>query len=453
MHYCNVIYQICSAKRIFSRKGRLLIQPQALLLCIATSLGASTATIAETTLSGGPLPGANGLMPVDISATGSEDMQSQGSPQDYQAHIESLEGEFGPYHNQLSEHLVGLGLSQQANGEHESAVGTFSRAMHVSRINGGLYSLNQVPILERLIESYVAQGQWEDASNSHEYLYWLHRRNYGENDPRMLPAIEKMSKWHLQAYSLNIGSGLFHHLINAHNLFNLAVNIIDGSPEEKFDENEARLVNALRGLTVSNYYLATFQASSLSRKSRMGGEKPTQDDQIRLEQYIMNSYSSGKKAILRIQDVYASNPDSYPTGALEAQVELADWHLLFNRWHTAMDIYQETYDAMAQDPSTEAKAKELFSKPVALPDMPLLNTKVDNNQLSDEYVLVHFDVSANGRARNIEIVESNPPENVRNRSKVRKALKYAKFRPRFEGGVPVITQKLTHRYVFPPRGH
>jgi hypothetical protein len=394
---------------------------------------------------------ANGLAP--NSHFDSTEQPASRSASEYQMHIESLEGEHGPYHNQLSEHLVGLGIAQQNNGDHENAIDTFSRAMHVNRINSGLYSLSQVPILERLIESHIAQGQWEDASNSHEYLYWLHRRNFGENDPRMLPAIEKMSKWHLQAYSLNVGSGLFHHLINAHNLYSLAVNIIDHFDGED-EEHEERLINALRGITVSNYYLATFQASSLSRSNQqMIGEKPTQDDQIRLEQYIMNSYSSGKKAIKRIHDVYASNPDAYPTGAVEAQVELADWHLLFNRWHTAMDMYQQAYDNLAQNPETESKAKELFSKPVALPDMPLLNTKVDNSNLNNEYVLVNFDVSANGRARNIEIVESNPPENVRNRSKVRKSLKYAKFRPRFEGGVPVITQNLTHRYVFPPKGH
>jgi len=361
--------------------------------------------------------------------------------------IAELEQEHGPYHGGLSQHLTSLGINYQTRGRHDEASEVFRRAMHVNRISEGLYSLNQVPILERLIESNVASGDWESASESHQYLYWLHRRNYGAEDPRMLPIITKLSNWHLNAYALDVGAGLFQHLINAHNLYSLAVNIIDRT----YGQNDIRLVGALKGLTVSNYYLATYQASAARQsdfESGYGSAKANADEKARLDQYILNSFSSGKRAINRIRHVYATNPETEAKAEIQAQIQLADWNLLFNRWHTAIDMYQHAYDTLATAPNSQQTTTEFFGKPVALPDMPLLKGNLDTTNDANEFVLVSFDVTQHGRARNIEIIEAFPEDNVRNRSRVRKALKVAKFRPRFENGAPTTTEKMTHRYVF-----
>jgi len=382
-----------------------------------------------------------------LDNSNAEVVLSDDEEDDFLNAIADLEQLHGPYHSGLSQHLTGLGVNYQARGMHDEAAETFRRAMHVNRISEGLYSLNQVPILERLIESNVASGDWEGASESHQYLYWLHRRNFGAEDPRMLPIITKLSNWHLNAYALDVGAGLFQHLINAHNLYSLAVNIID----QTYGQSDIRLVGVLRGLTVSNYYLATYQASSARKSdfnSGYGSAKANADEKARLDQYILNSYSSGKRAINRIRHVYASNPDAANAAEVQAQIQLADWNLLFNRWHTAIDMYQQAYDTLAASPEGTASTQEFFGKPVALPDLPLLKGNLDTTNDANEFVLVSFDVTRHGRARNIEILEAAPEDSVRNRSRVRKALKVAKFRPRFENGAPATTEKITQRYVF-----
>lgn len=388
------------------------------------------------------------LAPHSILDSGNtETILSDNEEDDFLDAISELEQLHGPYHGDLSQYLTGLGINYQARGKHDQAAEVFRRAMHVSRISEGLYSLNQVPILERLIESNVASGDWESASESHQYLYWLHRRNFGAEDPRMLPIITKLSNWHLNAYALDVGAGLFQHLINAHNLYTMAVSIID----QTYGQSDIRLVGALRGLTVSNYYLATYQTSSARQtdfNSGYGSAKANADEKARLDQYILNSYSSGKRAINRIRHVYASNPEAADTAEVKAQIQLADWNLLFNRWHTAIDMYQQAYDTLAAAPNGSTTTSEYFGRPVALPDLPLLKGNLDTTNDANEFVLVSFDVTQHGRARNIEILEANPEDSVRNRSRVRKALKVAKFRPRFENGSPITTEKMTHRYVF-----
>ncbi len=369
------------------------------------------------------------------------------SPEDYISAIEQIEADEGAYGSQLPQHLMGLGLNLQEQGDHQEAIDLFKRAIHVTRINEGLYNLNQVPMLERLIESHVARGEWEDANDRHQYLYWLHRRNYGDDDPRMLPVIDKLSSWHLNAYALDASAGLFHHLINAHNLFKLAVDIIDTN----YGSHDLRLIDALRGLTVSNYYLATYQAKSSKgfQMTTNASSGPSAEERARLDQYIINSYSSGKKAITRMVDVYANNPESPPAATVKAKVELGDWYLLFNKWHSALNIYQEAYDTLIAQNASEKEIKRLFGKPIALPDLPLIDTQLPNHEEDPSYVLVRFNVTPYGRARNIEILESNPPDKVRIRSRVRKSLKVAKFRPRFENGAPALTENLVHRYLFP----
>lgn len=367
--------------------------------------------------------------------------------ENYHDAIAEIEQAYGPYDSNLPQHLMSLGLIYQGGGQHDEAAEVFERAMHVQRIGGGLYDLNQVPILEKLIETNVARGSWEDASNNHQHLYWLHKRNFGEDDPRMLPVIDKLSNWHLNAYAVDTNSGLFQHLISAHNLFSMAVSIIDTN----FGGSDLRLVNALRGLTISNYYLATFNIGSKSSsfESSFGDQNASNNEKAQLQQYIINSYNSGKKAIHRMMEVYSGNPDSPATAKVSTQIELGDWNLLFGRWHSAMDIYQEAYNELAASEETSRFTEEFFGHPKALPDLPFLKGNLDTIDNGMAYVLVNFAVSEHGRAKNIEILESFPEDNVRIRSRVKKSLRAAKFRPRFADGLPAETAGLTHRYVFP----
>lgn len=367
------------------------------------------------------------------------------SLQDYQTEIDRVELEQGAYGSLLSEHLVGLGLTHQKQGQHEEAIEAFKRAMHINRINEGLYSLGQVPMLERMIESHIAKGQWEKANDRHHYLFWLHKRNFGASDPRMLPVIDKLSNWHLNSYALDMGSGLLNHLVSAHKLYNLAVNIIDSN----YGQHDLRLINALKGLTVSNYYLATYKKSEAKPafQVKTGADPSEAEAKAQLEQYINNSYNSGKRAIRRMVNVYANNPESPPWAEAKAKVELGDWYLLFNKWQSAMNMYQESHDSLIASNINQKEVDALFGYPVALPDLPLIDSTVVKDE-EQSYVLVSFNVTPYGRVTNVKILDSKPQKNVRMRSQVRKALKVAKFRPRFENGAPALTENVTHRYLF-----
>ncbi len=358
--------------------------------------------------------------------------------------IELLESSRGPYDAALSEQLVSLGVGYQQQGQHELAIEAFKRAMHIDRIHEGLYNLNQAPVFERLIESYVALGDWDEANDRHHHLYWLHRRNFGKDDPRMLPVLDKLSNWHINAFTTK-GNVYYDHLINAQSIYNMAVEIID----DHYGTYDLRLIDELRGVVLSNYYLARFATEQPYAGSAFNVSTTNNyaEKKEQLARYVQNSYYSGKKAIDRMMSIYQHNPESKPTEATKARVELGDWYMLFNRPQSALEEYQSAYNEATSHSDSEALT--LFDHPVALPAIPNLETKVLDNNAPHAYVLVGFDVSKSGRAYNIEILEAHPEDNNRIQNQVRQSLKAAKFRPRFENGEPVATAQLRQRYIFP----
>ncbi|MEX2962620.1 energy transducer TonB [Microbulbifer sp. TYP-18] len=364
----------------------------------------------------------------------------------YRERIEQIEAEYGAYGAGMDEELLGLGTALQRSGAHQEAIREFRRAMLINRVNGGLYSLNQVAMIERMIESQIALDQWEDANDNHQYLYWLYVRNYGENDPRMLPVIDNLSRWHLQAYVEEKGGTMSEHLISATNLYSLAVDIITNN----FGANDLRLVDALRGLKVTNYYLSTYdgepQEPVVIKTSFSGASEPQPQLRSQLDHYRFNSFASGKKAIARIVDVYQKNPQSPPAASAKAKVELGDWYMMFNKWHSAKKTYGEAYQALWDNGASNQEIEEIFGRPTALPSLPMLDE--DRRLLSESYVTVSYDVTAFGKARNIKILHARPSDRVSIRSRVRNALKRAKFRPRFEQGEPVDTKGIVQRFVF-----
>lgn len=363
----------------------------------------------------------------------------------YRERIEELEAENGAYGAGIDEELLGLGRALQQAGAHREAIDEFRRAMLIKRVNEGLYSLNQAPMIERMIESQIVLNQWEEANDNHQYLFWLHARNYGRDDPRMLPIINQLSRWHLQAYTEEKGGTLFDHLIQATNLYALAVDIIT----KNFGGSDLRLVEALRGLKATNYYLATYAGEpqpAVVINSNFGGGDPDAQRRAQLDHYRMNSFSSGRNAITRIVDVYEKNPASPPAASAKAKVELGDWYMMFNKWHSARKTYGDAYQALWDNGATNQEIDDIFGRPAALPALPLLDE--DRESLSGSYVMVSYDVTAFGKARNIRILDAQPSDKVSIRSRVRDVLRRAKFRPRFENGEPVETTGIVQRFVF-----
>lgn len=391
--------------------------------------------------------------PADTAATEPAPAAAEPAPEPptpeqsrYLQAVEAREAEGGAYDAGLAESLVGLGVAYQQGGRHAEAVASLNRAAHITRVNDGLYSAADLPILERLIESYSALGEWQAVGSSYHQMFEIHRRNYGENDTRLLPALQKLSAWHLRAYLDEIGEQPFNHLLAARGLYDSSLGILQTTPAAAAD---SRLPDTLRERAIVDYYLAAYTPEDAAEISFEAGP---QNAMNLPPNYVLNGFTSGREALERVVELRRADPASSPLKQGEAIAELGDWHQLFNRRQTALELYREAHAVAA--PGAQADAApllELFGQPRALPVLPRGIEQLAESAGSvepDAVITVAFAVNERGLAEDIQVLESTPPAADSQISKLRKRLRATRFRPRFEAGMPVSTAGLTYRYRY-----
>ena len=377
--------------------------------------------------------------------------EQQQTLQHYEKLAKELESSGGVYDTRLSEVLSGLGNTYQASGRHAEAIDLFERALHINRVNDGLYSLSQVAMLEKLIESNTALKDWQALDRNYHNLYWINQRHYGENSPDLLPVIERLGRWHLLAYEKAPGAESFSHLVNAELLYNRAVDII----EMEGGAHDIRLINALYGIALTNYQIAARVSSSEDFDDIRAGYRDANrtrrmlQEQRAREDLVMQSYARGKEAMNQVIEIHANNPILPLDTQAMAMTHLGDWYLLFNKRDSAATTYEQAYRLMENDGMSKADIDRLFGQPRTLPAIRLpLQLEPEVVPENPAYVLASFDVSPSGKAQNIQIIESMPEDNVSYLRKAKRSIAATRFRPRYENGKPVLTTGVSLRYVF-----
>ena len=84
----------------------------------------------------------------------------------YEVAIEEIESQDGAYGSRLTQELMNLGSIYQEYGRHDEAIKFLKRSAHLNRINDGLYSTTQIPIIRKLIISLKEKKQWSLISGS-----------------------------------------------------------------------------------------------------------------------------------------------------------------------------------------------------------------------------------------------------------------------------------------------
>jgi tetratricopeptide (TPR) repeat protein len=140
--------------------------------------------------------------------------------------VRELEAEYGAYDQRVGEQLLGLGVAYTGAGQHPEAIDALRRALQINRINEGLYSLNQLPIIDLIMENQRATRRWRDLADSYDLLAWVCRRNYAPDDPRLLPILKRLRAWHINAYNLDTGRALTQHFNAALALYQQGIDII-----------------------------------------------------------------------------------------------------------------------------------------------------------------------------------------------------------------------------------
>ncbi|MFM1897620.1 MAG: hypothetical protein RLZZ385_2694 [Pseudomonadota bacterium] len=429
------------------------------------TLPAATESIDAYLIFDRPLRLDDGLDPVQASegrgaamtAPESEDLLLQRIAEigSHQAAITELELAGGAWNASLAEELTAMGGLYQAQGTHVEAIGTLSRAMQINRINHGLDSLQQVPVVEKLIDSYLAQGEWGKADQYQSYLYYVQRKAFGNDDPRMIPVLNSLARWNLQLFQVGYGEALGLRLSNAYTLFKAASQIVN----VHFGSDDERYVSYLKEMA-SSAYLVSRNQGLMEEASRpeyrsvqaMYAERMRQIDPIHAQ-----GYREGEEALRQIVEHYERRQGNARQHA-QALAELGDWYLIFERRRAAADQYRLAYELLSEQAQGQQLIDELFGHVVPLPAFsgsveemafnPVV-PETEGRELRSGYADVAVEVNDYGLVSNVDVLSAEiTEEDARVHTLLRRKVRSSVFRPKLENGEMVRSVDNRFRYHY-----
>jgi tetratricopeptide (TPR) repeat protein len=402
------------------------------------------------------------------------------------AAIEAQEAPGDSWRPEIAESLLALGQALQAAGEHAEALTELERSVHISRINHGLFSQQQLPAILLQVDSHLALEQWDDADSLRQYAFYVQSRAARDADPSLIPALIDYAGWQLEAFAQRRGVMPAARLLDAYQLYAVALSIVD----QHDSTLEYPTEQYLHQLAYISWLMHRTRA--LNRSELVYSDERRVDD-MWAESLISQKYKTRSSAAMRGQyaleeiiAIRAGHMESAPAGTAaraelarqyaEAVLDLGDWHLLLDRRQQSAAVYRQAWNIIAEE--SPAATEDIFEKVVLIPSFERRITtseprpsgqapqsatafapqyvQAEAADVSAEtalrrqraYVTMEFDINRFGRAMNVSIVETSPPdENVMSRRLV-SALRDSRLRPRIRDGQPTQVTGLVYRFPY-----
>ncbi len=363
----------------------------------------------------------------------------------------------------LVEPLTSLAGLYRETDDLAFALPRLEQAVQILRINRGLHTLDQVPLVREIIRLEREIGDAEAAWERREDLLALLRRY--PNDLRVVPVLRELGDEQMEIldefldhekppevvlgcfyqerasadagdcqagsrrtvvqgmlaeaqrnYAEAIGVLLSHGLYGSEELRELELDLLRGVDVLRtlYDSGRsypppmvpkflgASSVEPWRSRIAPIAELAQWRArsSGTARPFDAGNAAST-------HARLMSPYHRGRESLGRLHqyDVMSGRPLVSQAGSL---VQLADWDLLYSRNGRAVDAHVEVYEMLAESGVPDASIEGLFAPPtpVVLPAFNPNPLAKDETREAAGYVDVAFEITRYGRARAVEIRDS-----------------------------------------------
>jgi hypothetical protein len=355
------------------------------------------------------------------------------------AAILEAQSEDGPHAKQLIELFTALGLEYLESGNHVLAVAAIDQAQTVVRANYGLRSLEQVSLLRQRIIAEEARRNFKEAWQLEKELLDLARANPGDRraaevfreigDKRM----QVLERYLVGEYPPQVILGCYYT-----RLYRL--------PDQPDRSCTAGSRRAAARAILEDAQLQYGEAIEVLARG-----EPVPNDELReLELALITSsyrygvYRTGRNSIARLI-AYEAAQSQAPLSRAAAQLQLADWDLLFEQSQQALHGYERVYASLAAE-VPETALDELFSPevPVVLPTF--LPTALHSEEAqSTGFVDVAFEITRLGASRRIEILAKTNASTVA-AQRLTKLIERTRFRPRVTEGEFARASRVVVRY-------
>lgn len=358
--------------------------------------------------------------------------------------IAEIEQQSSRYDPSLVVPLTLQGDALAGAAKYAPAIAAYQQARHITRITHGLHSTDQIGIVYREADTLEAMGKFDKANELEDYAFETLQRKYGPFGPELVPGLFHLAEWYERTGNLYTARALYQRAVQI-----LAT--VNG-------ENDPSLIPALRGLanTYRDEKLPPFRIPSADPEHEIGtlagAAAPVSAERV----IIVNRFAEGGAALSNIVRIIQADPNAKPLDRALAEIDLADWYLLFDKQAQAIPVYLHARQLMHdQAGMNEEQIAVYFGQPTLLyrpiPVNPPAPPPALRTNAADGYVAIGYTVTEGGTVTDIKIIESHPDELMD--IKVKRGMRVARFRPRFEGdnAVASFNQVYRHTFVYYPR--
>ncbi|MBL1433238.1 MAG: hypothetical protein COB94_007335 [Gammaproteobacteria bacterium] len=312
----------------------------------------------------------------------------------YRRNITMIELHEGQYSEQLIESLAALGHVYEALERNLEAIKIYQRVQHLVHRKEGVYSLEQLSLLDQMVVNYRKLRNFTEADRAQKLRFKISQ--YHSNDvTASLNAQYELADWYVESGQYNL----------AVKSYKRSIRLI----ENEYGDNDVRLLRPLRGLARAAPSYESFNGRS-------------------------------NKALKRAQKVLSNNPQAKSDEVALTLVGLADFYMLTNKQQLATDNYLGAWQALSEE-SSELIKQEFFGVPIKLTnDTLLINRGIISRRYQGGY-LIRFEltVSADGRVSNVELIDSNVP-GLLSEVVIEEIEANLRYRPRHENGMAIVTE-------------
>lgn len=328
---------------------------------------------------------------------------------DYQAALELAEATGGPRNPQLFDAWYGIGYAQHADGNDIAAAAAFATALQLHRVNQGLYSREQLDVLHALALSSYGIGRIEEADE-----FQIRRIVMAQRLKDTLPDIGETVL--VETYT-SVGRWFRNtgRIDDAIRLHGLALGIL----ERRNGKQNPELIVPLLEV------------------AKTGGMRRREMDQSALPAAWQPPI-----ALARAERLADAQKNVLPAEQAQTLIRIADVHMSQGRREPALRNYTRATQILAG-----MGQQAPFSEPAFLIFQPPQPAPVSG---PGGFVVAEFDVSEEGRAKEIRIIEIQPANLPKSISgALTSALRAARLRPVIRAGKPAASKG--SRYRLPVR--
>ena len=357
--------------------------------------------------------------------------------------METLEISAGPYADGLAEPLASLGRHYRQQGDYEQAVSLYRRAMHVVRINEGLKSERQIPLLRELLLCYRQAGELESLDERYDYFFHLFGEGRPPYNPARVQAALEYMRWQREAlrHELGVEKRRIVALIDLNEGMLESLRLQADIPYSwRRDVSYSQLLNYY--LLLQRFKPALSEQQLLTSREYMGGAQGVQsmEDQ-KLQSRLRSAAAQGATML---QELAVAAARAGPIEEASVKLALADWYFWNGKRQQAVAAYASVVK-MLNDAGEDSLLQHWLGTPVELPDNGVFWQPELIEDEATVIVQADYDVSASGRVSGLQ-AQLLPGAKEQSIQGFRRKLASTLFRPRWVNGEPEAVGGLRRRY-------